>query len=121
MSFVEALIPFALILLPGFAVIALARPLWVPVAGVILGASLLTALALGTMGQPCTSDAAGCGMARGYEVLALMLGVFILVAAALAALGWRLAAGREAGLGPRLVAMILAPLGLAALAAFVFL
>lgn len=120
MSFAEVLIPFALILLPGFAVIALARPIWVPVAGVILGAGLMTALALGTLGQPCNSDPAGCGMARGFEGLILMLGVFVLLSAALAAIAWRLAAGRGAGIGPRLLAMILTPLALAALAAIIF-
>ena len=98
----------ALLGLAGMVLSALARPAWVPL--VIAGGGLLALAVAGfnQMNTPCTSDAAGCGMSTGYAMIALWLCGAPLLAGALAAIGWRIAAGTEAPLATRAAALAVA-------------
>ena len=88
--------------------VALVRRAWIALALFAAGAALLAALFHGWSTTPCTSDAAGCGMSRGFEALILFSAAAPLGCGALAALGWRLFAGAQAGIGARLLAFLIA-------------
>ncbi|MCO6385133.1 hypothetical protein [Oceanicola sp. 502str15] len=100
------LIMGGLIVLAAMLATALARPVAVPLAIVGLGGAILAFMGYSMNTSPCTGDAAGCGMSSGFEALILMSVAAPLVCGALAAVLWRLVAGREAGLGTRLLSIV---------------
>ena len=87
-----------------YSLVALPRSAMISATVVGLGIIGIAALGYSFMSTPCTSDPAGCGMSRGYEGLILMGLGTPLLGGSLAAIGWRALAGRDAGLGHRLLA-----------------
>lgn len=116
MGVIEGLILSALAGLAGAGVAALSRSPWVPALIVGLGLAGLVILGISLALQPCTGDAAGCGMTRGFQGIMLFVAGTPLVAGGMAAAGWRLVAGRDAGMQPRIIAFLAALAGLPLLA-----
>ncbi|GHF35797.1 hypothetical protein [Seohaeicola zhoushanensis] len=108
MDLIVGMLGFSVFGLIAGLVVALVRRAWVALAVLAAGGALLAALFYGWNSAPCTSDAAGCGMSRGFEALMLLSAAVPLACGALAALGWRLVSGTRAGLGQRLVAFLIA-------------
>jgi len=117
MDLITGMIFAAIVGLAGAAIIALSRSVAVPVATMGLGLAALVAIGVLRAAQPCTGDAAGCGMSRGFEALMLLTVGAGLIAGGIAAIGWRLAAGRDARMRARIIALVLSLLLLALIGA----
>ncbi|WP_010140701.1 hypothetical protein [Oceanicola sp. S124] len=105
MGFTEALIAAAGLGSVAMSVIALPRRPVGPVLVALIGAGVLAALSYDWGSQPCQSDAAGCGMQRGFEALVVGAAAAPLAIGVLAAIAWRILAGREATLKTRLLVL----------------
>lgn len=100
--------------------VALSSRARIALAVLTAGVALLAALSFNWGSTPCTSDAAGCGMSRGFEALMLFSAAVPLASGALAALLWRMVPGPGARIGARLIAFLIAAV-VVALVAPVFL
>ncbi|MEC7764368.1 MAG: hypothetical protein VX874_20870 [Pseudomonadota bacterium] len=106
MGIVQALIAAAGLGLAAAALIALPRRPLVPVVVTLVGMASLVVLAISWGSQPCQTDPAGCGMQRGFEGMILWAVGALLAVGVLAAIGWRVVAGRDAKLKARILALI---------------
>jgi hypothetical protein len=94
--------------LAGMVLSTLARSVWVPIVVSGGGLAALLVFVLRTIAGGCTGDAAGCGMSQGLIGISAYLCGLPLVFGGLAAIGWRIAAGRQAPMKTRLKALGLA-------------